>query len=54
MPGRQAYLVPAAGQIAIDGNDLQARSGAMIVGADRISLTAREDSEILLADLPAA
>lgn len=53
-PGRQAYLVTASGQLVVAGNDLPARSGATIAGVERISLTAREDSEILLADLPAA
>ncbi|MDH3232311.1 MAG: pirin family protein [Alphaproteobacteria bacterium] len=51
-PGRRAYLVPATGAIEVNGAALEARGGAAIEGEDRVTITAREDSEIILVDLP--
>jgi len=49
-PDRHAYLVPAAGQVKIGDVEVNARDGAAITGLDRITVTALEDSEIVLVD----
>jgi hypothetical protein len=46
---RNAYLVPAKGAIDIDGARINARDGAAI-SAGTITITAIEDTEIVLAD----
>ena len=51
-PGRQAYLVPAAGRIAVDGVTVETRAGAAVRGVDAAHLEALEDVELLFADLP--
>lgn len=51
-PGRTAYLVPALGQLTVNGREVNARDGAVIADEDTIQITAIEDSEVLLADLP--
>ena len=48
--GRHLYLVPASGSVEIDGNPVNARDGAAITGLDRITISAREDSELVLVD----
>lgn len=50
--GRRAYLVAARGAIAVNGTEIGARDGVTITDEPDITITAREDSEILLADLP--
>ncbi len=45
-----AYLVPATGRVRIDGQDVNARDGAAITGVDAITVTAIEDSELVLVD----
>lgn len=47
---RHAYLVPATGKVRIDDVEVNARDGAAITGVDAITLTAIEDSEIVLVD----
>ncbi len=47
---RHAYLVPASGKVRIDGVEVNARDGAAITGVDAITVTAIEDSEIVLVD----
>lgn len=47
--GRHAYLVPATGKLAIEGEPVRARDGVAI-GPGHIRLTAVEDSEIILVD----
>lgn len=47
---RRAYLVPATGAIDVDGVRLAARDGAAVAEQDRISITALEDTEIVLVD----
>lgn len=47
---RRAYLVPAVGAVEIDGQRLNARDGAAIAELDSITITALEDSEIVLVD----
>ncbi len=51
-PGRTAYLVPALGQLTVNGREVNARDGAVITDEDTIQIKAVEDSEVLLADLP--
>ena len=50
--GRRAYLVPATGRIEVNGVAAKARDGVAIVGEDKLTITALEDSDILLVDLP--
>jgi redox-sensitive bicupin YhaK (pirin superfamily) len=47
---RRGYLVPATGAVAIDGVRVAARDGAAISGLDAVTVTALEDSEIVLVD----
>jgi redox-sensitive bicupin YhaK (pirin superfamily) len=49
-PARHAYLVPAVGRVKIDDVEVNARDGAAITGVDTITVTALEDSELVLAD----
>ncbi|WP_437123810.1 hypothetical protein [Fodinicurvata sediminis] len=62
-PDRQAYMVLATGQVDVEDDTgdtvggretLKARDGAVISATPRVKLTAREDREVLLADLPTA
>lgn len=48
--GRHAYLVPAIGRIEIDGEEVNARDGAALTGGRIVTITALEDSEIVLVD----
>lgn len=48
--GRHAYLVPATGAIDIDGTRFNARDGAALSGGQTVTITAREDAEIVLVD----
>jgi len=48
--GRHAYLVPATGRITIDGESFAARDGAALSGGQTVTITAIEDSEIVLVD----
>ncbi|AMK17697.1 MULTISPECIES: pirin family protein [Sphingobium] len=48
--GRHLYLVAATGRIEIDGQIFEARDGAAILGGRPITVTAIEDSEIVLVD----
>ncbi|HEX7782651.1 MAG TPA: pirin family protein [Sphingobium sp.] len=48
--GRHLYLVPATGKVEIDGEIFNARDGAAIIGGKPITITAVEDSEIVLVD----
>ncbi len=47
---RHGYLVPATGRIEINGVALNARDGAAITDEDIVTITALEDSEIVLVD----
>jgi redox-sensitive bicupin YhaK (pirin superfamily) len=49
-PGRKAYLVAATGAYTIDGERYEARDGAAIDGDTKLTLTAIEDSELVLVD----
>ncbi len=48
--GRHAYLVPATGAITVDGVAFDARDGAAIGGGQTVTITATQDSEIVLVD----
>ena len=48
--GRHAYLVPATGAVQIDGERVNARDGAALIGGETITITALEDAEIVLVD----
>jgi len=47
---RHLYLVPATGRIQIADTIAKARDGVAITGAQEITITALEDSEIVLVD----
>jgi redox-sensitive bicupin YhaK (pirin superfamily) len=49
-PDRHVYLVPATGRIRIGDVEANARDGVAVTGVDAITLTALEDSEIVLVD----
>lgn len=51
--GRQAYLVSATGTLSVDDAVLGTRDGAVVRDIETLTLIAREDCEVLLADLPA-
>ncbi|MES1973058.1 MAG: pirin family protein [Pseudomonadota bacterium] len=47
---RRGYLVPATGAVEIDGQRVNARDGAAISDEETLTVTALEDSEIVLVD----
>ncbi|UCF52564.1 MAG: hypothetical protein JSV48_25670, partial [Bradyrhizobium sp.] len=47
---RHLYLVPAAGAVEINGVRVNARDGAAIRDEARLTITALEDSELVLVD----
>ncbi|MCH8000694.1 MAG: pirin family protein [Proteobacteria bacterium] len=50
--GRKAYLVPARGRVRVNDVIAEARDGVTITEETEITITALDDAEILLADLP--
>jgi redox-sensitive bicupin YhaK (pirin superfamily) len=50
--GRRAYLVPARGRVTLDGVEVPARTGAAVTDLGAVAITAEEESELLLVDLP--
>lgn len=48
--GRRAYLVPAVGAIEVNGEVVNARDGAAIMDEETITITAKEDAEIIMVD----
>jgi redox-sensitive bicupin YhaK (pirin superfamily) len=48
--GRRAYLVPAVGQVEVNGETLDARDGAAIVDVAEITVTAKADAELVMVD----
>ncbi len=48
--GRHAYLVAATGAFTIDDVAFQARDGAALAGGQTVTITATEDSELVLVD----
>jgi redox-sensitive bicupin YhaK (pirin superfamily) len=49
-PGRHAYLVAAAGAVDVNGVQLGPRDGAAATGEPKLTITAREDAEVVLVD----
>ncbi|HCP01735.1 MAG: hypothetical protein CL573_04140 [Alphaproteobacteria bacterium] len=49
---RKGYLVTSNGTVTVNGTEVGERAGATIVGELEIKITAIDDAEILLADLP--
>ncbi len=47
---RHLYLVPATGKIRIDTIEANARDGVAITALERVTITALEDSEVVLVD----
>ena len=50
--GRKAYLVPARGRVRVNDVIAEVRDGVTIAEETEVTITALEDAEILLADLP--
>ncbi|MGF1610412.1 MAG: pirin family protein [Kiloniellales bacterium] len=50
--GRRAYLVAASGRCTVNGTAVEARDGVSVGDEETLTITAIEDSELLLADLP--
>lgn len=48
--GRRAYLVPAVGAVEVNGVALNARDGAAIKDETEITITARDDAELVMVD----
>ena len=49
-PGRRAYLVPAVGEVEVNGEALSARDAAAIVDEATVTITARADAELVMVD----
>ncbi len=47
---RHLYLVPATGKVRVDDVEANARDGVAITALDKITVTALEDSELVLVD----
>ncbi|WPZ36953.1 pirin family protein [Thalassobaculum sp. OXR-137] len=50
--GRKAYLVAAAGAVEVNGVAAKARDGVAIADEETVTITATEDAEIVLVDVP--
>lgn len=48
--GRKAYLVPATGEVEIEGTRAKARDGVAIADVETVRITAVKDSELVLVD----
>jgi quercetin 2,3-dioxygenase len=48
--GRHGYLVPAEGEVEVNGVSLKPRDGAAIEDESVVKITALKDSEIILVD----
>jgi len=49
-PSRHLYLVPATGKVLVDDVEAKARDGIAITQLDSVTITALEDSELVLVD----
>lgn len=49
-PDRHLYLVPASGQVTVEGRKVAARDGLALTGLDVVTITADADSEIVMSD----
>jgi quercetin 2,3-dioxygenase len=50
--GRYGYLVPARGRITVNGIEAAARDGLAVIGPENLAVTAIEEGEIVLVDVP--
>jgi redox-sensitive bicupin YhaK (pirin superfamily) len=50
-PGRQAYVVSTSGRADVNGRHLEARDGAAVSEETLLTITALDDTEIVLAEL---
>ncbi|RZJ93642.1 MAG: pirin family protein [Brevundimonas sp.] len=48
--GRRAYLVPAVGEVEVNGVQLNARDGAAIRDEATVTVTAKADAELVMVD----
>ena len=48
--GRRAYLVPAVGEVEVNGETLNARDAAAIVDEATVTITATVDAELVMVD----
>lgn len=48
--GRRAYLVPAVGEVEVNGVALNARDGAAIKDEPTVTVTAKADAELVMVD----
>jgi redox-sensitive bicupin YhaK (pirin superfamily) len=51
-PGRAAYLVPATGRVRVNGTQANTRDGVAVKDETALAITADEDAEIVLVDVP--
>jgi quercetin 2,3-dioxygenase len=49
---RLAYLVPSAGTVDVNGVRIHARDGAAIKDVDIVTITAIEDADVVMVDVP--
>jgi redox-sensitive bicupin YhaK (pirin superfamily) len=49
-PSRHLYLVPATGKVRVEDVEANARDGVAITQQDSVTITALEDSELVLVD----
>ena len=49
-PGRRAYLVPAVGEVEVNGETLNARDAGAIVDEATVRITAKADAELVMVD----
>ena len=47
-PGDAAYLVPATGEMEVNGKHIEAREGLVIREESAVTIKALEDSEVIL------
>jgi len=48
--GRRAYLVPAVGEVEVNGVELKARDGAGIKDEPVVTIRAKADAELVMVD----
>ena len=51
-PGRSAYIVPAVGDVTINGMAAPERSGTAVTDVDTITIRADTDAELVVVDVP--
>lgn len=50
--GRHTYVLAASGRLTLNGVDLPGRDGAVVEDDETLVITAQEDSDVLILDLP--